>query len=91
MAPATTPRKQAFFTLSLEATPRPKGTEMTPTYLIHQAECSRTTAEQRAAGMRLSEIAATSAALCRSFTESLRALRRAVQHGSAESVQLARG
>jgi hypothetical protein len=64
---------------------------MTPTYLIHQAERSRTPAEQRAASTRLSELAATSAALCHSFTESLRSLCRAVQHSSAESVQLARG
>jgi hypothetical protein len=91
MALATTPRKQTFFTLSLEATPRPKGTEMTPTYLIHQVERSRTPAEQRTASMRLSELAAASTALCRSLTESLGFLRRAVQHSSAESVQLARG
>ena len=42
---------------------------MIPAYLIHKTERQRTPTEQRAASVRLSELAATSAALGNSFTE----------------------
>ena len=60
---------------------------MTPTYLIHLAERSRTPAEQRAADVRSSELAAASAALCRSFAGPFRSLRRTAQQVPVESDQ----
>jgi hypothetical protein len=50
-----------------------------PAYLIYRAERTKTTAEQRAAAVRSSELVAASAQLFRSFSEPLRALCRAVQ------------